>query len=155
MSIAIEQLRNRYQEAVTDREEADALWRKLKRQSSQEALPLAYQASTRVLQANFTLMPLSKLAYLKEAMKLFRQAVKLDPENIEIRFLRYSIQYNLPRYLHESGDMSEDKAVIFRNLASFQRFHLDTQHLQSFLNFFEQHQLISEPERAQLQSLIS
>ncbi len=153
--MVIEQLRSRYQEAVTDREEADALWRKLKRQSSQEALHIAYQASTRVLQANFALLPLSKLAYLKEAMKLFRQAVKIDPENIEIRFLRYSIQHNLPRYLHESGDMDEDKAVIFRNLSSFQRFNLDATHLQSFLNFFEQHQLISGPERDQLQSLIS
>lgn len=155
MNLSLAQLRDRYQEAIEDREEAQALWRKLKDYRGESGIFLAYKAATRVLVAQHILLPLTKLAMLKEAMALFRQAVRLDPDNPEIRFLRYSIQYNLPAFLMESGDMSEDKRVILANLPRYAEFELLPEHVSTFADFFVECKRFSSEEIAQVQAILA
>ncbi len=155
MTLNLEHIRSRYQEAVEDRDEAKALWRKLSRYRGNDAAIMAYKAAVRVLMAKFATLPLTKLSYLKEAMSIFRQAVRLDPANIEVRFLRFSIQHNLPAYLNESRDMPEDKATMLAHFEEFDSFQLDESHLAQFVDFFQKSGLFSEEELAICQASIS
>ncbi len=79
-----------------------------------EPLRLAYQAAGKALEARETWLPWEKLACFKESMQLFAQAIAQNPIQIEVRFLRYTIQYNTPSLLGMSTDMAEDKKIILQ-----------------------------------------
>ncbi len=155
MNLSLAQIRERYQAAAEDPLEAESLWRKLDHYRGEDAIILGYKAATRVLLANFSLFPLTKLAYLKEAMQLFRQAVRQDPGNIEVRFLRYSIQHHLPTFLNESRDMPEDKAVLMERIAEYRAYQLSQDQLATFFDFFESCGHFSPSELDQLRQAIA
>ncbi len=52
-------------------------------------------------------------------------AVEQEQDNIEIRFLRLAIEYNLPRFLGMSTHLSEDRDVILDNIVSVSKMELD------------------------------
>jgi hypothetical protein len=43
-----------------------------------------------------------------------KKAVDLDPNNLEIRFMRFSILHHTPAFLGFSKDLEEDRKVIYR-----------------------------------------
>lgn len=154
MKLSLPQIRARYRESVDDREEAEALWRKLKDYRGEDGVILAYKAATRILMSHHSWMPMEKLAYLKEAMYLFRQAVRHAPDNIEVRFLRFSIEHSLPAYLDESKDLEEDKAAILASADRYRDFSLDQAELESMYEFFESCDRFTEAELAQLRAVV-
>jgi hypothetical protein len=154
MLLSLPQIRSRYRESVKDRDEAQALWRSLKSSRAKDGVILAYQAATRVLMSHHSWMPLEKLAYLKEAMGLFRQAVRQAPDNVEVRFLRFSIEHSLPAYLSESGDLDEDKATIIAQLHRHAEFDLQAAELKPMFDFFESCERFTPTELAAMHSAV-
>jgi len=52
---------------------------------------LAYKAATLALYAKYSLVPAMKLSYFLQASGLLEQAIAENPENIEIRFIRFAV----------------------------------------------------------------
>jgi tetratricopeptide (TPR) repeat protein len=154
VKLSLPQIRVRYRESVGDREEAEALWRKFKDYRGEDGVILAYKAATRILMSHHSWMPMEKLAYLKEAMHLFRQAVSYAPDNIEVRFLRFSIEHRLPAYLDESRNLEEDKAVILASAERYQDFSLNRAELEAMFDFFEACDRFTKAELAQLRAVV-
>ncbi len=151
----LEQLRAAYQAAVQDKAAAEHFWQEMAPYKGEEAIVLAYKASARALLARFDWNPYNKLSYLKEAMKMYRRAVKRHPTNIEIRFLRFAVQHYLPEFLGESQDLAEDKEVLQTYLPHYTSFHLDKEHVQSFVQFFAESKRFSESELVSLRTQLS
>lgn len=80
---------------------------------------VAYEAAMHALMAKVVWNPFSKVGHLKLSQKVFDKAVKLDPSNIEIRFIRFSVEYHIPKWLGLSKHMKEDKDFILENINSF------------------------------------
>jgi len=154
LELSLNEVREAYQAAVENAGLANRLWKRIRRFRQEEGIYIAYKASTRILLANFSWAPLTKLAYVKEAMALFRKAIKLDPENPEIRFLRYSIQHSLPAYLNESGDMRADKTLIIRKWTDYADFDLQREDLNKMLDFFQRSGRFSQAELQELEGVI-
>lgn len=81
-------------------------------------LRLAYQATSVALKARETWLPWEKLAYFQQAMNLFEKALAYQMEEIEVRFLRYTIQKNTPFFLGLSTHVQEDKQLIIKYIES-------------------------------------
>lgn len=154
MKLSLPQIRARYRDSVDDREETQALWRKLKEYQGDDGVLIAYQAATRILMSHHSWLPMEKLFYLKEAMALFREAVRKAPDNVEVRFLRFSIEHSLPPYLGESVNLADDKAAILQGLERYRDFALDEQELKAMLDFFESCERFTEEELAQLRAVV-
>lgn len=58
-------------------------------------------------------------------MEMLNEAVILSPSDIEIRFLRFSIQYYTPKWLGYSKNMEEDKTMIISNIHNYKSFGID------------------------------
>ncbi|SFH88457.1 hypothetical protein SAMN05443292_0610 [Halpernia frigidisoli] len=56
--------------------------------------------------------PFSKLSYFKTGKKFLEKAVSSAPESLEIRFLRYTTQTEMPAFLGYNKNMAEDKIFI-------------------------------------------
>ncbi len=53
-----------------------------------------------------------KFRYFEQGKNLLEKAIKLSPYNAELRFLRYSVQDNVPWIVNYSDQLEEDAAFI-------------------------------------------
>src|SRR6476661_6833414 len=71
-----------------------------------------YSGMSWLIKAHHAINPYNKLSYFFEGKALLEIAIKSDPANIELRFLRFSVQTNAPPFLGYSNSIGADKNVI-------------------------------------------
>ena len=59
--------------------------------------------------------PFSKLSYFKTGKKYLEAAVTKAPKSLEIRFLRYTSQVEMPQFLGYNRNIAEDKKFILEH----------------------------------------
>lgn len=72
------------------------------------ALQLAMQGSLKAIEAKGSLFPWISLMQINEAIEKLNRAVNLEPDNADIRFLRWIIQKKIPSFLGLSQNLAED-----------------------------------------------
>lgn len=77
------------------------------------AVLVCYKGAARMISAKYTHNPLKKYSAFVKGKKLVEAAVARDSSNIEIRFLRFTIQTNLPGFLNYHDNINSDKQYIF------------------------------------------
>jgi hypothetical protein len=109
-------IRQEYIEAINSDDKTDELLKKLSKPSLNEPLLIAYKGATEALKAKHAFNPYTKLSYLKKSNESLQHAIQLRPQDVEIRFLRFSIQHYLPGFLRADKELQEDKSVIIEHL---------------------------------------
>lgn len=71
-----------------------------------------------MMQAKHAFNPISKWNLFKDGKKILESAIASDPNNIELRYLRLTIQSNVPSFLGYSGKIETDKAFLLSKLNS-------------------------------------
>ena len=112
----VQELRSLYQKASEDSRVGKLFYSLMCDYEGKEPVVLAYKAAAEAIEAKYTSTVFSKLKHLKASVRLFEQAVKLSSNDPEIRFLRYTVEQNLPGYLNMSEHLQEDKNVIMASL---------------------------------------
>lgn len=83
--------------------------------SESEGVLLAYKGAISTLKAKFAKQKDEKKEFFKTGVALIEAALKSDPDNIEIRYIRLSVQQNSPRFLGYHRNIEEDKAFVLNN----------------------------------------
>lgn len=78
----------------------------------------AYYGAALALKAKYGQNVREKKEFFVEAVEYIEAAVKAEPNNIEIRLIRLSVQENSPRIVKYKTNMDEDKALILENYYS-------------------------------------
>lgn len=86
--------------------------------SSNKAVLVAYKGAVSTLKAKFAKSRSDKKEFFKEGVSLIESAVKAEPSNIEIRYIRMSVQENSPKFLGYHKNIEEDKQFILKNYAN-------------------------------------
>jgi len=73
---------------------------------------IGYKGASLALKARYSQVKDEKKKCFQEGAKLIEQAVLNSPKNIELRFIRMSIQENTPKILGYRSDIPADKALI-------------------------------------------
>jgi len=76
-----------------------------------------YRGGATMLMAKHAFNPFSKLSYFKKGKNILENAIKADRNNVELRFLRYTIQTNVPGFLNYNSDKNLDRAFISQSLS--------------------------------------
>jgi hypothetical protein len=133
--IDIELLRKEYLKAIDDEKSVYLLLNSLAKFASTDALVIAYQACLETLKAKQVWNPLEKLALAKQSQDTFARAIEINPNHLEIRFLRYSIQLSLPHYLYLSKDLAEDKSLIIKLIQEIKPTDMSKENLTRITHF--------------------
>lgn len=72
----------------------------------------AYYGAALALKANYGQNVREKKEFFVEAVENIEAAVNAEPNNVEIRLIRLSVQENSPRIVRYKTNMDEDKALI-------------------------------------------
>jgi hypothetical protein len=111
---SISDVRNTYKEAINNSDKADVLVSITEGQKS-GALMRAYYGTGLALQAKHSWSPSTKLSKAKSASGELNAAVNASASDLEIRFLRFSFEANLPSFLNLATHLETDKKWLLAN----------------------------------------
>lgn len=114
-------IREKYYEGVENEDAIEELENYIRSEFNREGkdsppLILAYEGGVEALKSKHAFWPVTKLDYFKKSMRLLARAVKEDPDNFEIRFVRYSILHHAPGFLGYSEEKKSDAGNLYEQL---------------------------------------
>lgn len=112
----IEKIRINYIKAVNDSKKSEKFYKELSAIAKPDALILAYLGSAQAIRAKHAWNPVNKMSYLKQGSKTLDAAVNSASNNLEVRFLRFSLEHFLPPFLGYSKHLETDKDKILELL---------------------------------------
>jgi hypothetical protein len=78
---------------------------------------LGYEGACEMIAAEHAINPLTKLKYFNSGKKVLETAILNDKDNIELRYLRYTLQEHSPSLLAYHGNMREDKIFLIQSIS--------------------------------------
>ena len=115
--------------------------------SDNDPVLMAYKGAAISTTANCKKMPYAKWNTFNEGKALIEKAVAYAPNDIEVRFLRFTVQSNIPGFLNYNH-LVEDKRFIINSIKS-DNFAVRSDHLFSVILTFlrESDQLVGEDKK--------
>ena len=142
-------LRRHYEQAAADKAAGEKFYKLLADYKDQDALVLGYKAAAEAIRARDASM-FNKLTYVQDAARTFEQAVGLDPKNPEIRFLRFSVESNLPAFLGLSKHVDEDKQLLLSAALGHPKSGLDAESFRTVRDFLVKRSHVSDADAERL-----
>lgn len=149
----VSQLRLQYLQASKEEAVAHKFHEKMSAYNEKDPLVLAYKAASEAVMAKYVWNPYGKLKQIKIANAIFEDAVAMDQDNAEIRFLRFTLEHYVPRYLNLSAHVEEDKKMIISSLQAFPHSELSEPLARTMRDFMLTKDHCTEAEKRILRNL--
>jgi hypothetical protein len=116
VSFDIDEIRILYKQANSSKENTLLLYDTLNSVSEKDGnVLMAYKGASIAMKGRFEKGVRQKSIIFKEGVSLVEAAIDKDPKNIEIRFVRLTIQQNSPKILKYKKNIDEDTGFILTN----------------------------------------
>ncbi len=119
----LQRVRANYILAANDRKICATMIQELAK-NEDNAVIMAYLGGYKAIWAKHIINPFSKLSTFRKGTELIEKAVMNDRTNVEIRFIRLSIQKNCPFFLSYKKNIDEDTKFINANKNNIKSEHL-------------------------------
>lgn len=96
---------------------------------------MGYRGMAYMLWAKHEPNPLNKLAYFNKGKALLDKAIQADNRNIELRYLRFCVQTNVPSFLLYSDKIDEDKSILLNGVGNLKDKDLK-QRISSYIHYY-------------------
>ncbi len=114
-------IRSAYLKGSTDESSAESLMSLTNGKT--DAIYKAYNGVAWGFKAKHSYNPVNKLDYVNKCIKLLNEAASAKSTDVEIRFLRFSVEENLPSIVSFTSHITDDKNYIISNLTSTHEFY--------------------------------
>jgi hypothetical protein len=111
-------------------------------------LLVCYKGASQMIDAKYSLNPYVKFEDFNKGKELMTKAISRDTLSLEMRFIRYSIQSNLPGFLGYHDELSSDKTFLLVNT----RLASDPRLKEMIFTFFCGQSMIKPEELKQLKN---
>ena len=116
MNVSIlDKVRTNYNKLAADKALCKKMILALEETKDNSATHLGYLGGLQTIWANHVFSPMSKLNTFNKGKKNIEQAIKKEPNNVELRFIRLSVQKNAPSFLGYHSNIKEDIGFIKNN----------------------------------------
>lgn len=113
----LQDIRREIGAVFSDEEVCDRYVERFDRVGSEgSALLLGYHGAVRMARGRHAFDPLSRLVHFNGGKAMLEKAIAQDLANAELRFLRLSIQVNVPSIVGYDANKTEDLALVERKL---------------------------------------
>lgn len=144
---ALEEVRTTYQKAASSEKSCKELIHLLNPYTEMNNTLLSgYKGSATMMMAKYVFSPVSKLNYFNKGKKILENAIEKDKKNVELRFLRYSIQTNIPFFLGYKGNIETDKNFLVASITKINDEALKT----LVITYLKKYGELSEKEKQQI-----
>ena len=110
-TISIDEIRREYSKAMENQALCEKWYARIQNDNSTNNKLKAYKGGICMAMARFA--PITKkMAYIAQGKKLVEEAISNSKEDVEIRFIRYGLQINLPAIVSYNKNKVEDRNFI-------------------------------------------
>lgn len=106
------ELRKLYYQSYKDKAAADKLYKQTRVYDAQQPKLLGYKAVASMMMCNYVTNPYTRVKYFYAGKGELEKAIKTSPADVELRYLRYAVQENVPGVLNYNGSLNEDRTII-------------------------------------------
>lgn len=145
-NISVELLRKEYYKLNTDSVLCKKLFNKIKNENSTNNTIVAYKGAIYASMSNHTKNKSDKLKLFNEGKKMLEQAISKDSANLELRFLRFTIQTNCPKALGYHKNINNDKIFIINNFNTLK----PSEHKNKIIEFLSTSAYLNEQEKKKI-----
>ena len=147
-----DELRELFYRASDDKAVAQQFYDKLSAaDESSPPLLLGYQGMACFMVCYHSLNPYSKIKYFIRGKNALDKAIQLEPKNVELRYLRFSVQTNAPEFLGYMRSIKDDKAFLLDALTNGKDKITDDDLRKRILDFLLQSKYVTQRERSLLE----
>ena len=107
-------VRTQFFRASQEESEAELFVRSLEQMQNRPVIFTGYLGMGYFLLAKHAGSPFAKLAYFRKGKALLESAIAQSGSNLELRFLRLTVQKSAPSFLNYAGNIDEDTALVKR-----------------------------------------
>ncbi len=118
-----------------------------------DAVMTAYYGASSAAAPQCILNPASKISYFRRGKQLLAKAVEQQPENFEIRFLRFATQTMTPDFLGYNQHIAEDKAFLLKNLSKGRQLQENKKIFDIMLKFMLDSKYLTPAEKRSISML--
>jgi len=151
---SLEEVRAQFHQAVQDQDNCENFHQFLADKEFNDPVFLAYQATSEALLAQVVWNPFGKFSQVNKYEELMNEAIGMDSTNLEIRFLRLSIEHNLPAFLGMSHHVKKDSRFLKSNIMEVKAMGFDKAFNEYILYFMEETGLCTKEEIIELREAI-
>jgi hypothetical protein len=117
--IQLNDVRLLFQKAATDKAACKKLIADLNQYNETDSTTFAaYKACATMMMANHCFNPFSKLSYFNDGRFLLEKCITHQSENIEVRYLRFTIQSSSPDFLGYNKSIHMDKNFLLNHYST-------------------------------------
>lgn len=142
----ISTLRKLYAEAPVKKDSFNQMKSVLDKNTENTPLLNGYRGCALMIEANYLINPISKLNYFNKGKKILEIAIESSKENVELRYLRFTIQAECPSILGYSDELKEDKAFLLKKISSITDISLK----KNIISFLKESDLLTIAEKKKL-----
>jgi hypothetical protein len=115
--MTVEEARKIYSETMNDKAACEAAYKKFVQITSFDNVLLkGYKGAVTVAMSKHVKIIKEKITYFNDGKKLIENAITEDDKNVELKFIRFTIQSNCPPALKYNKNIQSDKKYIIENL---------------------------------------
>lgn len=134
-SITVEKIREAYKVCNQSKDHANKFYEVTKQGlQNKGAIYKGYHGAALALKASYSWNPINKMSYFNKARKTIDAAIQSEPDNIELRMIRSSIQTNVPKILGYYKNIEEDRDFILNNLENVTTIELK-EYIQGYIEY--------------------
>lgn len=150
-NISIETLRKNYFKVQIDSSTCAKLYESISKTNSTDNIILGYKGAITASMANYKENKLEKLNLFNTGKNLIEQSIANDKENIELKFLRLTIQSSCPKMLGYNKQISADKNFVLENFSTIKNSTLKNE-ISSYLLLSD---YVNENEKQKIKSMMN
>ncbi len=114
-NLSISEVRLLYLQSVQSEDQAKNFHKILGKQDlNKDMRMLGYSGVSTCLLAKYAFLPTTKLTFFKDGKNLIEKSIVAAPNEVELRFLRLSIQINAPAILGYKEHIEQDKQFVIK-----------------------------------------
>ncbi len=122
----IKEVRVLYQKAATEKSSCIRLLSLLENCQGENVILSGYKACANMIMAKHVINPIKKLSLFISGKQTLEGIIQNNRNNIELRYLRLTIQSNSPSFLNYRNAINSDKQYIIQTLSTVQDEQLKT-----------------------------
>lgn len=146
------QIRSQLERAPFDEDVAEEILMHLRTMEDKNALQTAFLASAEGIMCMHKVGVIKKMKYANNALVMADVAVDLDENDYEIRFIRFTIQSQVPKILGKSPDIKLDKQYLKNNFNEESLKNIPYRSIEEMVYLMDESKEFSESEILVLRS---
>jgi hypothetical protein len=144
----LDEVRKAFYRASMEQEVCEEIYNKIKdRNYSEKPLLLGYRGVYQAIMAKYLWNPFSKWWYFRSGVEQLETAISKDNDNIELIFLRFSIQTNCPEFLGYNSKITSDKDFILTQMHDKKVVWEYRTFMADIINYLMDSKFLSEKEK--------